>query len=130
MQSHITRRLGDMGFDDLSEAHMAVFIHIDHDRKGGEHDGSRLTTLAQRAQMTLQSMGYLVDNLEARGYVERVPDPVDGRAKLIRLTQRGWQLHDAADRVGPELEADWEARMGPARYARLRALLEELAQAL
>src|ERR1700730_5719596 len=120
VQAHITRRLGQMGFGDLSEAHMAVFIHIDHER-GSVTDGSRLSVLADRAQMTMQSMGYLVDNLEALGYVERTADPTDGRAKLIRLTPRGWALHDAADGIVPELEARWEVSLGKARFSRLRA---------
>src|SRR5690348_3263383 len=65
--------LAEAGFDDLTPAHTAVFQHI-------ETDGSRLTDLARRAQMTKQSMGYLVDNLERLGYLERRPDPTDRRA--------------------------------------------------
>src|SRR3954449_9872138 len=60
--------LAQAGFDDLRPAHTAVFQHI-------SADGSRLTELADRAQITKQSMGYLVDHLEERGYVERRPDP-------------------------------------------------------
>ena len=126
VQAHITRRLAEMGFGDLSEAHMAVFIHIDHER-GSATDGSRLSVLADRAQMTMQSMGYLVDNLEAWGYVERTADPSDGRAKLIRLTERGWDLHDAADAIVPELEGEWAESLGKTKFSQLRKLLEELA---
>ena len=129
VQAHIAQRLAQMGFGDLSEAHMAVFIHIDHDR-ANPGVGSRLSVLADRAQMTMQSMGYLVDNLESWGYVERTADPTDGRAKLIRLTRRGWDLHDAADRIVPELEKKWEGRLGKARFSKLRVLLEELAENL
>src|SRR5947209_13482354 len=70
----IVRRVGSglaaSGFDDLRPAHTAVFQHI----AGG---GSRLTDLAERAQITKQSMGYLVDYLEDRGYLERRADPTD-----------------------------------------------------
>ena len=52
-------------------------------------EGSRLTELAERARMTKQSVGEVATDLEQRGYVERVPDPADGRAKIIRLTERG-----------------------------------------
>lgn len=127
VQTHITRRLAEMGFGDLSAAHMAVFIHIDHER-GRVSDGSRLSVLAERAQMTMQSMGYLVDNLEAWGYVERTADPTDGRAKLIRLTGLGWDLHDAADAIAPELEDVWAGSLGKAKFSQLRKLLEELAE--
>src|SRR5687767_8632491 len=64
------------GYDDLRPAHLTVFQHIAADT------GSRLTDLADRALMTKQSMGYLVDYLEAHGYVARGPDPADGRARL------------------------------------------------
>src|SRR6266700_5494044 len=75
--------LADAGFDDLRPAHTAVFQHI-------EAGGSRLTDLAERAQITKQSMGYLIDHLEERGYLERRPDPTDRRAALVCLTERGW----------------------------------------
>src|SRR5213083_2923538 len=81
--------LADAGFEDIRPAHTAVFQHI-------EADGSRLTDLAQRAQITKQSMGYLVDYLEQRGYVERRPDPTDSRVTLICLTDRGWDQIRAA----------------------------------
>ena len=52
-------------------------------------DGLRITELATMARMTKQSMGAIVDQLEAARCVERVDDPRDGRAKLVRLTTRG-----------------------------------------
>jgi DNA-binding MarR family transcriptional regulator len=79
----IAEELAVAGFDDIRPAHTAVFQHI-------KEDGSRLSELAQRAQLTKQSMGYLVDYLEERGYVERRPDAADRRASLIFLTERGW----------------------------------------
>ena len=51
--------------------------------------GTRVSVLAERAQITKQSMAELVAHLERHGYVERVPDPADGRAKLVRATDRG-----------------------------------------
>jgi DNA-binding MarR family transcriptional regulator len=51
-------------------------------------DGTRLTELAEAAQVTKQTAGFLVDQLERAGYVERVPDPRDAGAKLIRLATR------------------------------------------
>ena len=49
-----------------------------------EH-GSRLTELAEQAQITKQSAGFLVDQLERAGLVERAPDPADARARLVAL---------------------------------------------
>ena len=76
-------RLREEGFSDLREGHGCVFGFIDL-----EH-GSRLTDLAENAGLTKQAVGEAVAELERLGYVERVPDPNDGRAKIIRLTTRG-----------------------------------------
>jgi DNA-binding MarR family transcriptional regulator len=64
------------------------------------------------------------------GYVERVPDPSDRRAKLVRATPRGRQLYAIAREVVVELEAEWTRRLGKAKMRQLRELLEELNAAL
>ena len=77
-----TARLSAEGFDDLRPAYSPVFQHM-------ERRGTRIGVLAERARMTNQSMGYLVDALERRGYVERRPDPADRRAAVVVITDRG-----------------------------------------
>ncbi|MFI5503657.1 MarR family winged helix-turn-helix transcriptional regulator [Nocardia asteroides] len=67
---------------DLRTAHYAVFRYL-------APEGTRVTALAEAAGMTQQSMGELVAHLERRGYVERCPDPADGRARLIVATAAG-----------------------------------------
>ncbi len=116
----VSAGLAEAGFGDLRPAHTAVFQHIDA-------DGSRLTDLAERAQITKQSMGYLVDYLEDRGYLERRPDPGDRRAALICLTDRGWRQVEAALAIIGALEAEWTRALGEERMQQLRALLTELA---
>src|SRR5687768_13459295 len=101
----IHKRLSSSGFDDLRPAHLVVFQHIDL-------DGTRLTELADRALMTKQSMGYLVDYLEEHGYVERTSDPTDGRARVVRLTDHGWQIQRVAFLAGKELEERWAEALG------------------
>ena len=76
--------------------------------------------------MTKQSMGELVAHLEAHGYVERVPDPSDGRAKLVRPTASGQATYPLAVEAIAEVEARWAERIGEPKLRRLRALLEEL----
>ena len=71
--------------------------------------------LAARAQMTKQSMAQLVAHLEAHGYVERVPDPADGRAKLVRATARGREVFALVREFIAELDARLDARMGEAK---------------
>jgi DNA-binding MarR family transcriptional regulator len=115
----VTAGLSEAGFGDIRPAHTAVFQHI-------EADGSRLTDLAERAQITKQSMGYLVDFLEERGYVERRPDGTDRRVVLIRLTDRGWEQVRAALAVIAEVEDEWTRRLGKKRMEELRRALGEL----
>jgi DNA-binding MarR family transcriptional regulator len=103
------------------EAHTAVFQHI-------APDGSRLTDLAERAQITKQSMGYLVDYLEQRGYLERRPDPSDRRAALVCLTERGWGQIHAAIAIIRTVEREWTRALGKQRMQQLRELLTELGQ--
>jgi len=115
----VSAGLAEAGFDDLRPAHTAVFQHI-------EADGSRLTDLAERAQMTKQSMGYLVDYLEERGYLERRRDETDRRATLICLTDRGWGQVRAALAIIAGIEEEWAARLGKRRMRELRDALVEL----
>jgi DNA-binding MarR family transcriptional regulator len=116
---HVTAGLTEAGFDDVRPAHTAVFQHIDA-------DGSRLTDLAERAQITKQSMGYLVDYLEEQGYVERLRDPNDRRVWLICLTERGWDEIEAALAIIAQLEDEWARRLGKTRMRELRKALGEL----
>src|SRR5919204_2352300 len=117
----VSAGLAAAGFDDLRPAHTAVFQHI-------ETGGSRLTALAERAQITKQSMGYLVDYLEQRGYLERRPDPTDRRAALVCLTERGWAQIRAALGIIAAVEQEWTTRLGESRMEQLRKLLSEVRQ--
>src|SRR4051812_9947223 len=83
------RRIADGGHPDVRLPHGDVFAYLDD-------GGTRVTELARRAQITKQSMGELVAHLERHGYVERVADPVDRRAKLVRATARGSEVYAIA----------------------------------
>jgi DNA-binding MarR family transcriptional regulator len=111
------------GFADLRPAHGAVFRHI-------LPAGMRTTDLAQAAGMAKQSMAYLVGDLETLGYVEILPDPTDGRAKVVRLTGRGREAQTAAARISQEIEGDWGRKVGEPEWKRLRSILADLATSL
>jgi DNA-binding MarR family transcriptional regulator len=115
--------LAAAGYNDLSPVHFNVLPYL---RPGG----SRLTRLAEAAQASKQLMNHLVDHLERRGYVERIPDPVDGRAKLIRLTGRGRQLSLATQKSLRKVQARAARRLGQSELVQLRNLLLGLAAAL
>ena len=113
------RRFAERGHPEIRPPHGNVMQYLDD-------DGTRVSVLAERAQMTKQSMAELVAHLEQLGYVERTPDPSDRRAKLVRATPRGRQLYAIAREVVAEIEAEWTRRLGKAKMRRLRELLEEL----
>jgi DNA-binding MarR family transcriptional regulator len=89
-------------------------------------EGSRVTELAEEAGMTKQSMGELVDYLEERGYVERHPDPRDGRAKIVVLTEKRRRGIDAAAKGLAEIETELAGQVGKERLEELIGLLVNL----
>ena len=113
------RRFAERGHSEIRPPHGNVMQFLDD-------DGTRVSVLAERAEMTKQSMAELVAHLERLGYVKRVPDPDDRRAKLVRATPRGKQLYAIAREVVVEIETEWTRRLGRAKMRRLRELLEEL----
>jgi DNA-binding MarR family transcriptional regulator len=116
-------RLAEAGHPEVRPAHGNVLQFLDD-------EGSRVSVLAERAGMTKQSMAELVAHLERHGYVERVPDPADRRAKLVRATPRGREVFAIARDVVAEVTARVTERLGERRVRELRALLEELRAAL
>jgi DNA-binding MarR family transcriptional regulator len=116
--SEHTQRVAAAGYPDIRPGHGCVFGGIDPE------NGSRLTDLADKAMMTKQTVGEVVSDLERRGYVERVPDPEDGRAKIIRLTTKGRDVYVIGWQLNKELEEQWAERFGEDRVAALREALE------
>ncbi len=92
--------------------------------------GLRLTELAERAHTTKQAMRYTVNRLEEAGYVERVPDPADGRAKVIRLTERGWELRRVADEIIASMEEECVRQLGEQRMRQFEDLLKDVGRVL
>jgi DNA-binding MarR family transcriptional regulator len=91
-----------------------------------DEEGTHVSELARRAQITKQSMAEPVEHLERQGYVERIPDPGDRRAKLVRATARGRDVYAVAREAIAEIEREWTERIGARKMQQLRSLLEEL----
>ena len=91
------------------------------------HDGLRLTDIAAQAGMTPQSMGELVEDLVARGYLRRQEDPADRRAKRIYLTRTGRQAADAGHAATRQAEQQIQAALGLRQYQQLRRNLAAIA---
>jgi DNA-binding MarR family transcriptional regulator len=112
----IFRAVQDAGFDDVTIAQSRLMMGIDT-------EGTRLSVLAERAQIAKQTATALVDKLERAGYVERVPDPTDGRARLVRMTSRAETALPTARAEEDRIEAEWRAHLGA-------ELMDQLRQAL
>jgi DNA-binding MarR family transcriptional regulator len=118
MEKRVLDAVVEEGFD-ITPAQARVFQRIGP-------DGTRLSELAEQAQVTKQTAGFLVDQLERAGYVERVPDPTDARARLVRIAERGRKAVPIASAVVAEVEAEWTAHIGKRRMAQVRDALTRL----
>lgn len=112
-------KLRARGYDRLTLAHTALFYYLDL-------SGTSVTALAERAGMTKQSMRQLVLDLEAQGYITRVPDPSDRRATLVMFTEEGWGFVHDAQEVKQEMEAEYLAILGQQRFEDLKESLTTL----
>jgi DNA-binding MarR family transcriptional regulator len=118
MESAVLAELRSHGYDmPLNQAR--VFQRI-------APGGSRLADLAAAAQMSKQTVGSIVDQLERAGYVRRVPDPSDARARLVTVTAKGRELVELTIPVVRDIEATWEEHLGRARTRQLRSALVAL----
>lgn len=119
------RGLAAAGYGDIRRSHLLVLQPL-----FSRPDGARMTDLAAWAHITKPSMVYLVNHLEAHGYVTRSADAEDGRAQRVRLTPRGLQATRTVRELVRQTEADWASRIGADRLATLRQLLRDLALSL
>jgi DNA-binding MarR family transcriptional regulator len=119
METRVFAALAAAGFDDFTPAQARVMQRI-----GPE--GTRLTELAEAAQVTKQTASFLVDQLERTGYVSRTPDPADARARLVRIAVRGRAAQPVAAAAVAEVEAEWRAHLGQREWNRLRDALTRL----
>lgn len=118
MEERVHARLAEAGYA-FTPAQARLFARI------GPR-GTRLTDLAAQARVTKPTAGFLVDQLEAAGYVERVPDPTDGRARLVVIAGKGRDALPLAAAVVAEVEAEWTAHVGERRMTELRRTLTRL----
>jgi DNA-binding MarR family transcriptional regulator len=90
MENRVLQDLAASGFGDITAAQGRIFARLDP-------GGTRITDLAERAQVTKQTAGFLVDQLERAGYVRRVPDPRDARARATQLRRSLTRLREITD---------------------------------
>ncbi|MHC9291294.1 MarR family winged helix-turn-helix transcriptional regulator [Mycobacterium sp. LTG2003] len=106
----------EAGFTDLTLAQCRIAQRLNP-------QGIRLTDLAEQAQVTKQTAGALVDELERAGYVVRRPDPTDARARLVMLSERGAAVCQVAAAEVEAIETEWLEHLGAKAYRDLRRAL-------
>lgn len=116
---YANERLERRGFGDVRPAHARALRYI-----GAE--GARVGEMAEAAHMTKQSMSSLIAHLEERGYLATEPDARDGRARRVRLTERGLQAQAVVREAHHEIEREWAARLGQEAVDALRTHLTAL----
>ena len=113
------KKLASHGYADLSLFHTALISNLDV-------EGSHISAIAERAGMTKQAMGQIAKELEAKGLIQRVPDPEDKRAVLLKFTEKGSQFLETAYQIKLEIEAEYAHRIGEENMGILRDLLDQL----
>ena len=111
------------GYDDLNAAHVGLW------RYPGL-DGIRPSRLADHLGITKQSVNDLLGHLERHGYLGRVPDSADGRARVIRLTSKGRRLEETIYAEARAAQLRIAEVLGPRRFAQLHSSLELLTELL
>lgn len=119
MENYVQEAMREAGVTDITLAQSRIAQRI------GPR-GTRLTDLAEQAQVSKQTATALVDRLEEAGYVERVPDPLDGRARLVRFSAKAEAILPIARAAEERLEREWERHLGPRRMRELREALNLL----
>ncbi|MGW4059879.1 MarR family winged helix-turn-helix transcriptional regulator [Amycolatopsis sp. NPDC004747] len=121
VQRELFATLAERGFADLKPRHGAVLAYLDP-------DGVRATDLSKLSGQHKQNIGILIDELESLGYVERLPDPSDRRAKLIRPTERGLTQMRTADEIMATIQQRHAERLGDDEYQRFKRRLIDITE--
>jgi DNA-binding MarR family transcriptional regulator len=112
-----------LGHTQLRPAHARLIVFL-------AWDGSRTSDIARAQDVSKNAVGQLVSELEDLGYLERVPDPNDGRAKVVRYTEQGKAMMADALAIGAQLDAEIAGIIGPERFAEFRTSLAEICHGL
>lgn len=91
--------------------------------------GVTAAELGRRLGVSKQAAGKTVDRLVRLGYVDRVPSPDDGRARVARLTPLGLDLLNRSAAIFDELRSEWVAAVGEERVRSLEAALRTVVPA-
>ncbi|WP_020062817.1 MarR family winged helix-turn-helix transcriptional regulator [Bacillus sp. 123MFChir2] len=117
--NELHERLSELGFEDIRPAHGFLFKCI-------SPNGATGIELAEYLGITKQAVSKMVDYLEKCGYVMRQTHPTDKRGKIIVLTERGWLVVKAKEKILSEIEGRWIENLGAERMQMLKEDLTKL----
>jgi DNA-binding MarR family transcriptional regulator len=123
IRHEVMASLQQAGFDDILPAHLGVFQYPGP-------DGQRPGMLAARAEASKQAMNHLLHQLESSGYIRRDSHPDDRRARVVRLTERGWSAHSVIQQTTARVERQWHQALGEDMYDGLSNALDRLRDVL
>lgn len=89
IEARMLQDLHANGFAEVRRGHLTILRHLDP-------DGGRTTDLAAAAGITRQAVSQLVSDLERLDIVQQASDPSDGRARIVRYTERGIAIYETA----------------------------------
>ena len=116
---HLRAAFAAAGLDGIRPAQSVALVPL---AAGGLH----ASDLADRLRVSRQAVAQAITGLERHGYVTRVADPVDARARIIELTPRGRQALRVMRSNALDLEKRWEQVLGSRRLGELRESLQML----
>ncbi|MDT5351267.1 MAG: hypothetical protein QOH91_4554 [Mycobacterium sp.] len=119
---HLRAAFAAAGLDGIRPAQSVALVPL---TTGGLH----ASDLSDRLGVSRQAVAQAVAALERHGYVTRVPDPVDARARIIELTPRGRQALRVMRSSALNLEKRWHQILGERRLGELRKTLTMLLSA-
>ncbi|MGH2962492.1 MAG: MarR family winged helix-turn-helix transcriptional regulator [Solirubrobacterales bacterium] len=116
----LAERFAERGFAEVRPSYGSVLVPL------LEEDGLRMGELAARSRLAKQTMTTLVRLVERDGLVVRRPDPQDGRAARVHLTDRARDFRPIAEETLAELDELVEGRLGRQRQTALQEALQEV----
>ena len=119
LQAEILHGQHEAGFDDIRESHWTLLRYP-------SPDGLRPSELANRNGLSKQAINNLLRELESLGYVRLEPDPEDRRARLIRLTERGWAMYELGSKLSRTVGRRWSKLVGEDRFAEFEAVMRDI----
>lgn len=119
LRAEMDRRIADAGIG-LTPGEARTLTHV------ARASLARQTVIAERMGVEAMTLSSYLDRLELRGLIERIADPDDRRAKLVRLTGDAEAVLAAIGKISAGIKADLAHLAKPDEWEHLNASLRQL----